>query len=104
MLKGIEAQLMITRTADLAKDASAIQRKNDLARDYLAVQAQTLAVNEKQQVAQTTKTQMLAIHKDKQGSAQQEYQEQKQKKPTQEPTQKQNQSPTTYRTTIDIRI
>jgi hypothetical protein len=43
MLKGIEAQLMVTRTADLAREASAMQRQNDLTRDYLALHAKALA-------------------------------------------------------------
>ena len=72
MLKGIEAQLMVTRTAELARDADAMQRKNDLVRDYLALQTQALAELEKGQVAQTLKAQAVVIHKDKQGGSQQE--------------------------------
>jgi hypothetical protein len=76
MLKGIEAQLMVTRTADLAREAGAMQRKNDLVRDYLAQQTQALAEIEKQQVAQALKAQAVVIHRDKQGGGRQEYAEQ----------------------------
>jgi len=66
MLKGIEAQGMITRTAEIARDAGAMQRKNDVVRDYLAVQTQALAEREGQQVAQTLHAQEVVIHPDKQ--------------------------------------
>ena len=70
MLKGIEAQLMVTRTADLARDAGAMQRKNDLVRDYLALQTQALAEQEKKQAPKTLNAQEAVIHKDKQGGGQ----------------------------------
>ena len=76
MLKGIEAQLMVTRTADLAREAGALQRKNDLARDYLAVQAQSLAELERKQVTQALRTQNIVLHTDKHGGGRQAYQEQ----------------------------
>ena len=72
MLKGIEAQLMVTRTAELAREAGALQRKNDLVRDYLALQTQALADQEKLQVAQVVKAQAVVTHRDKQGGGQQE--------------------------------
>lgn len=76
MLKGIEAQLMVTRTAELARDADAILRKNDLVRDYLALQTQALAELEKGQVAHTPKAQSVVFHKDKQGRNRQDLEEQ----------------------------
>jgi len=78
MLKGIDAQLMVTRTADLAREADIIQRKNDLVRDYLAVQTQALAEQKKLQVAHTLGAQRVEIHPDKQGGGQQGYQTQQQ--------------------------
>lgn len=71
MLKGIEAQLMVTRTADLVRDAGTMQRKNDLVRDYLALQTKALAEQEKGQVPQTLNAQAVVIHKDKQGDGRQ---------------------------------
>ncbi|MCL1817063.1 MAG: hypothetical protein FWG43_05635 [Clostridiales bacterium] len=81
MLKGIEAQLMVTRTADLSRDANALQRKNDLVRDYMAVQAQALAELEKGQVPQVLRAQEVAINKDKQGSGQQDAKQQREDEP-----------------------
>ena len=80
MLKGIEAQMMVTRTADLSREAGAMQRKNDLTRDYLVQHAQALSELEKQRVERTLNTQQIVIHPDKHGSNQQEYPEQGEQK------------------------
>ena len=106
MLKGIEAQLMVTRTADLARDASALQRKNDLTRDFLAVQAQALTNQEKQQIAQTLNAQEVVVHKDKQEKGQQGQAEQsgEEKHYDEEINDEYILPPSENQTTIDIKI
>ena len=106
MLKGIEAQMMVTRTADLARDANALQRKNDLARDYLAIQTKTLTDQEKQQVAQTLNVQEVMIHKDKQEKGQQKQEEQSGEEKTfaEETTDDYIVPPSENHPTIDIKI
>lgn len=65
MLKGIESQTMVTRTTDFVREADQHQRKNDLTRDHMAVQAQNQIEQEQQQVTQTLKAQEAVIHRDK---------------------------------------
>jgi hypothetical protein len=67
--------MMVTRTADLAREAGAMQRKNDLTRDFLAHQAKALSELEKQQVERTLTAQQVVIHRNKHGNGRQEYPE-----------------------------
>lgn len=66
MIKGIETQIMVTRTTDYMREADSQQRKNELARDFHAVQTQALAEHEQKQVTQTLKSQESALQRDKQ--------------------------------------
>ncbi len=70
-IKGIDNQMMITRTAELAKDATSQLKRGELAQDYLAVQAKALAEHEQGVVQKAQKPHEALIQKDKQGSQQQ---------------------------------
>ena len=51
-IKGIDAQIMITRTADFARESIAAQRKPEITQDYLSVQAKA---NEAQELRKVIK-------------------------------------------------
>lgn len=51
-LRGIENQMVVTRTADYARDASAQIRQGAVAQDYLAHQNKVLADMQREQVQQ----------------------------------------------------
>jgi len=63
-IKGIDAQIMITRTAELARDSSAQLRRNELMQDYLAAQTRALETQEKKSVAKTLNTQKGELRPD----------------------------------------
>jgi len=69
-IKGIDAQMMITRATELTKDSSAQLRKNELMHDYLAAQTRAIETRENQSVARTLKPQEIEIHlnNDREGS------------------------------------
>lgn len=64
-IKGIDAQLMVTRAAEYAKESSVQQRKNELLQDYLSVQAKVAETQEKQKVAKTVQAEAAGIQLDK---------------------------------------
>jgi|GEM_PF-6366796 len=51
-LRGIESQMIVNRTNDYAKDASAQIRRGELSQEYLAQQNKVMAEMQKGQVAQ----------------------------------------------------
>lgn len=81
MLKGIETQIMVTRTTEIMREADAQQRRNELARDFQAAQTQALAEHEQKQVTQTSKTQEARIQRDKQEKGKQSRNQQGQAQP-----------------------
>lgn len=66
-IKGIDNQMMVTRTAEYSKDAGAHLRKGELVQDYLAAQAKAQAEIDHEKVSQTIKAQEALIHKDRKG-------------------------------------
>lgn len=67
-IKGIDAQLMVTRTAELAKETSNQIKKNDLTQEYINIQAAEFERQKKQMVAKTNVTENLRLHPDKDNS------------------------------------
>ena len=63
-IKGIDAQLMVTRTAELAKD-QVISLKNELTQEYMNIQAAEFERQKKQMVSKTNVTENLRLHPDK---------------------------------------
>jgi hypothetical protein len=66
-IKGIDAQMMITRAADLARESSALQKKAELTQDYLAIQAKANEAQEQKRIARKTEVEMQKLHPDKDG-------------------------------------
>ena len=64
-IKGIDAQLMVTRTAELAKESSNQLKKNELTQEYMNIQAAEFERQKKQMVSKTNVTENLRLHPDK---------------------------------------
>ena len=64
-IKGIDAQLMITRAADLARDASQQVRKNELVQDYLSAQMNAQEQFEIQKAPKTNESEKVKLNLDK---------------------------------------
>ena len=66
-IRGIDAQIMVTRTAELQKDTSNVQRKNDLMRDYMAAQTKAEELQNSDAVVRTQETAEPNVTLDKDG-------------------------------------
>lgn len=58
-IRGIDSQIMIARSADLARDASAIQKRPEVVSDYKAVQAQIEIAREQTTIKETQETEAM---------------------------------------------
>ncbi len=67
-IKGIDAQLMVTRTAELAKESSNQLKKNELTQEYMNIQAAEFERQKKQMVSKTNAAENLRLHPDKDSS------------------------------------
>ena len=83
-IKGIDNQLMVTRAADYAKEASTQLKRSDLMQDYLYVQTKMLENRKKQVVLKTAKSEQIEKVKSKQDGRQQTKQDRK-RDPKKEP-------------------
>lgn len=72
-IRGIDAQLMLSRTPDFARDASAQLKTGDKVQDFLAVQAQAEAEHEKSSVVKSEEAPKSELHLGDEGSLGQEY-------------------------------
>jgi len=63
-IKGIDAQMMITRLPDNVKEASAIQKRPEVLQDVLAHQEKINDAEEQSRVAKTAETEMEGIRTD----------------------------------------
>ena len=61
-IRGIDAQMMVTRTADLLQAANTQQKGGERVQDFLAVQNQALAEHEKASVVKTDKSPAAELH------------------------------------------
>ena len=63
-IKGIDAQMMITRLPDNVREASAIQKRPEVAQDVLAAQQRLNDAQDQSKVAKTTESEMENIRTD----------------------------------------
>ena len=68
-IKGIDTQIMIARTADFAKDASATQKKPEIAQEYLAVREKINDAQDQTRVAKTLESEMPELRTDEEGGS-----------------------------------
>ena len=50
-IKGIDSQIMITRTSDVMRESAAMQKKPEVTQDYLAIQAKANEAHDQKRVA-----------------------------------------------------
>ena len=63
-IRGIDTQIMINRSPDLARDASAMQKKPELQQEFLAAAQKLAAAHSQASVSRTTETEMENIRTD----------------------------------------
>ena len=66
-IRGIDTQIMITRTADFVRETSSVQKQPEVTQDYLAVQTKIESAQEQSRVAATNESEMENIRTDKDG-------------------------------------
>jgi len=66
-IKGIDSQIMIARTTDFARETSALQKKPEVAQDYLAVREKIVEAQQQSKVAKTLETEAPKLHPDEDG-------------------------------------
>jgi len=72
-IKGIDTQIMITRSADFARDASAMQKKPEVTQDFLAVKQKMADAHNQSRVRGTEQKEMEEIKADVEGGSGNEY-------------------------------
>jgi len=72
-IKGIDTQIMITRSADFARDASAMQKKPEVTQDFLAVKQKMADAHNQSRVRGTEQKEMEEIKAEVEGGAGNEY-------------------------------
>lgn len=68
-LKGIDAQIMVTRTADMAREAVTQLKSGERMQEFLAVQAKEMAEREKSMVSELDKSEKPELRSDKDGGS-----------------------------------
>jgi len=68
-IKGIDTQIMITRSADFAREASAMQKRPEMTQDFLAVKQKMNDAHDQSRVKGTEQTEMEGIRTDVEGGA-----------------------------------
>jgi len=68
-IKGIDTQIMVTRSADFARDASAMQKKPEMTQEYLAAQTKISDARDQGRVAGTEHSEMETIRTDVDGGS-----------------------------------
>ena len=63
-IKGIDTQIMITRLPDNLREASALQKRPEVAQEYLAVQSKINDAQDQNKVSATLETKMEQIRAD----------------------------------------
>jgi len=66
-IRGIDTQIMITRTADFARETSSVQKQPEVTQDYLAAQTKIESAQDQSRVAATNESEMENIRTDKDG-------------------------------------
>ena len=85
-IKGIDSQIMITRSPDFAKDNSAMMQRPEVNQQILAEQQRILVEQAQNRVNQTEEAEMEGIRTEEDGGNEAEYDsnEKKRKKPQEE--------------------
>ena len=63
-IKGIDTQIMIARTADFAKDTSVVQKKPEIAQEYLAVREKINDAQDQTRVAKSLESEKPELRPD----------------------------------------
>ena len=66
-IKGIDAQIMINRSSDLARDASAMQKRPEIQQEFLAAQQKLSDARSQSRVSGTKESEMEKIRTDVDG-------------------------------------
>jgi len=66
-IRGIDTQIMINRSPDMAKDASAIQKRPELQQEFLAAAQKAADAQAQSKVSRTTEAEMERIRTDVDG-------------------------------------
>ena len=73
MIKGIDTQIMVARTTEVARDSAILAKFGDVAQDNKALKAQIDAAREQQQVQKEEETDRLDLRPDEDGHLGAEY-------------------------------
>jgi len=84
-IKGIDTQIMITRTPDYARDASAAHKRPEMTQEFLAAQTKISDAIAQGRVAGTEQTEMEQIRTDVEGGSGGAYDESEGKHGEEEP-------------------
>ena len=66
-IRGIDNQIMVARTSDVARDSTAMQKKPEVTQDYQAIQTKMNVAHDQQRVAQTNESEMEHLRPDEDG-------------------------------------
>ena len=66
-IRGIDTQIMITRTSDFVRETSNIQRHPEVSQEHLAAQTKVESAQDQSRVAATTETENEEIRTDVEG-------------------------------------
>jgi len=66
-IRGIDTQIMINRSSDLARDASAMQKRPELQQEFLAAAQKIAAAHSQSSVSRTSESEMENIRTDVDG-------------------------------------
>ncbi len=80
-IRGIDGQMMITRTTDFARDASVQLRRGEVSQDYLAYQNKVLSDMQKEQVSGLEQKEEARVKADERKEREQQDKAKKRKKP-----------------------
>jgi len=72
-IRGIDSQIMITRSPDFARENSAIQHRPEVNQQILAEQQKVTAAQEQSRVKQTEEAEMEGIRTEEDGGGNSEY-------------------------------
>ncbi|MDR2665235.1 MAG: hypothetical protein LBC21_03015 [Oscillospiraceae bacterium] len=67
-LKGIDAQILVTNTAEASRESSRMAYRGELVQDYISVQARVEGESGRERVAKTIKSERLDLYPDDGGS------------------------------------
>ena len=67
-IRGIESQLMVTRSTDQLRDVGAMAKRPELTQDQLAELQKAMSAHQQKKVAETAESEMQKIKTDEDGS------------------------------------